>query len=662
MVGGYTLVSRLGGGAMGTVWTVHDDAGQTFAMKILRDSLTEEDANPQSTEYREQLTARERLRREALALSRVRHPGVASIVDMELDDALAFIVTELIDGDTLREDVAKNGPYTGEDLELLTEKLSSAVEAVHKAGLIHRDIKPTNVMIAAAGPVLVDFGIAMGEGESHVTRTGLVMGTPGFIAPEVIEGNESDIATDWWSVASVLAFAATGKPVFGTKPIMAVLEREASGNADLAGLPPRTTAAFRAALSPDRSQRISAVQLLSIVRQDALDAAQASPTTAFPALNLGSTPDETGVVHPFDAGSSFRKEWVHDPAALTGDFAVPGTVALGQADAPTMTFDQSDLPGGTRLMPVTPAAGPVETADPPTQAMYAPAPTETVALNQPAPATVPVQVPAPAPLSEEFAAPAIIPQSELLDTEVTQRYHGTGAPLAALLAVPIALIAACLPVGAAIIALVIQWLATARGYSLKAQILRQTKRGRAAKRSDGAVSVIAAPWHLVRAVVTTLPSVLLWVLAAVVVNFLSQSLTSLPLAHSGVTLADRSFIYSLLAGSPRSASGVILGLAAAAVWLLVSLVSQRSAVRIGLAWAWNAMMHAGSPPPSPDLVTQPDGTLSDPSRGGAATNPPRRSRVGAVLAILLVALTLAAVVTFLALGSIDWSPIVLWTV
>ena len=179
MVGGYTLVSRLGGGAMGTVWTVHDDAGQTFAMKILRDSLTEEDANPQSPEYREQLTARERLRREALALSRVRHPGVASIVDMELDDALAFIVTELIEGDTLREDVATNGPYTGEDLELLTEKLSSAVEAVHKAGLIHRDIKPTNVMIAAAGPVLVDFGIAMGEGESHVTRTGLVMGTPG---------------------------------------------------------------------------------------------------------------------------------------------------------------------------------------------------------------------------------------------------------------------------------------------------------------------------------------------------------------------------------------------------------------------------------------------------------------------------------------------------
>ncbi len=123
---------------------------------------------------------------------------------------------------------------------------------MHAAGIVHRDIKPTNVMVSSTGPVLVDFGIAMGEGESHVTRTGLVMGTPGFIAPEIIDGAESDEMTDWWSVASVLAFAATGEPVFGTKPMMAVLERAASGSANLAGLPAGTMAAFRSALNPDR--------------------------------------------------------------------------------------------------------------------------------------------------------------------------------------------------------------------------------------------------------------------------------------------------------------------------------------------------------------------------------------------------------------------------
>ena len=211
VVGGYTLVSRLGAGAMGSVWRVRDDGGTTYAMKILRDSLADESGTPNSAstaahdpDLKPNITPRERLRREAMALKKVNHPGVCGIVDMELDDTLAFIVTELIEGRNLKEDVEVNGRYIGDDLERLARKLIDATKAVHAAGIVHRDIKPTNVMVSAAGPVLVDFGIAMGEGESHVTRTGLVMGTPGFIAPEIIEGAESDEMTDWWSVSSVL--------------------------------------------------------------------------------------------------------------------------------------------------------------------------------------------------------------------------------------------------------------------------------------------------------------------------------------------------------------------------------------------------------------------------------------------------------------------------
>lgn len=267
-VGGYTLVNRLGGGAMGSVWRVRDDGGNQYAMKILRDSVN---AYRENSEDDEQARARLRLKREALALQKIHHPGVCSIVDMELDASIAFIVTELIEGRNLREDVEENGPYIADDLERLSSKLIDAVKAVHEAGIIHRDIKPTNVMIAAHGPVLVDFGIAMGEGESHVTRTGLVMGTPGFIAPEIIEGEDSDEITDWWSVSAVLAFAATGKPVFGTKPLLAVLERAASGNADLTGLPPKTMAAFRKALQPVREQRCSPSELEQAISQDAMD-------------------------------------------------------------------------------------------------------------------------------------------------------------------------------------------------------------------------------------------------------------------------------------------------------------------------------------------------------------------------------------------------------
>ena len=352
VVGGYTLISRLGSGAMGSVWRVRDDGGQVYAMKILRDSLADDASGgagapdsrrtAQDPNLKENVTPRERLRREALALRKVNHPGVCGIVDMELDDALAFIVTELIEGRNLKDDVAVNGRYIGDDLERLARKLIEAVRAVHAVGIVHRDIKPTNVMVSASGPVLVDFGIAMGEGESHVTRTGLVMGTPGFIAPEIIEGAESDEATDWWSVASVLAFAATGAPVFGTKPMMAVLERAASGNANLTGLPAGTLAAFRSALNPDRAKRCTPEQLLQAIALDALNpaawqGAQAGPFGAGAivggaAIVAGSTDgnDAAEAMRPFGPSLSIAKATPDsdsglDPGVESSAHAATGT-------------------------------------------------------------------------------------------------------------------------------------------------------------------------------------------------------------------------------------------------------------------------------------------------------------------------------------------------
>ena len=385
LVGGYTLISRLGSGAMGSVWRVRDDGGHQYAMKILRDSLAEEDASGERS--RDQLTARERLRREAMALQKVRHPGVCGIVDMELDDALAFIVTELIEGKNLREDVRANGRYVGDDLERLGRKLIEAVKAVHAAGIVHRDIKPTNVMVSNTGPVLVDFGIAMGEGESHVTRTGLVMGTPGFIAPEIIDGVESDEMSDWWSVASVLAFAATGEPVFGTKPMMAVLERAAAGSANLAGLPAGTMAAFRSALNPDRTKRCTPDELLQAIALDALNpqAWDAADT----ASDSGSTADISEAMPPFaespdnprtlwrsldqvtgeDAiGTRTLPQFVEATQAIgtTGIADITDTVIADASDADTSVMDinahTTTIPLGTGTR-VLPAMLPVDSGD-----------------------------------------------------------------------------------------------------------------------------------------------------------------------------------------------------------------------------------------------------------------------------------------------------------
>lgn len=385
LVGGYTLISRLGSGAMGSVWRVRDDGGHQYAMKILRDSLAEEDASGERS--RDQLTARERLRREAMALQKVRHPGVCGIVDMELDDALAFIVTELIEGKNLREDVRTNGRYVGDDLERLGRKLIEAVKAVHAAGIVHRDIKPTNVMVSNTGPVLVDFGIAMGEGESHVTRTGLVMGTPGFIAPEIIDGVESDEMSDWWSVASVLAFAATGKPVFGTKPMMAVLERAAAGSANLAGLPAGTMAAFRSALNPDRTKRCTPDELLQAIALDALNpqAWDAADT----ASDSGSTADISEAMPPFaESPDNPRTLWrsldqvtgedaigtrtlpqfveVTQAIGATGIADITDTVIADASDADTSVMDinahTTTIPLGTGTR-VLPAMLPVDSGD-----------------------------------------------------------------------------------------------------------------------------------------------------------------------------------------------------------------------------------------------------------------------------------------------------------
>lgn len=363
VVGGYTLLSRLGAGAMGSVWRVRDDGGQVYAMKILRDSLADDadttapvgDRDGGAQADRDRLTARERLRREAMALKRVNHPGVCGIVDMELDDTLAFIVTDLIEGTNLRDDVKTNGRYTGDDLERLARKLIDAVRAVHAAGIVHRDIKPTNVMVSASGPVLVDFGIAMSGGESHVTRTGLVMGTPGFIAPEIIEGAESDELTDWWSVASVLAYAATGTPVFGTKPMMAVLERAASGNANLTGLPAGTMAAFRAALDPDRRKRCTPDRLLHAIALDALN--------PFAWQDAATDSGETEVVRPFDGAgpANPRALWRSEPTVIDPQVASEFNALLAQGliVAPDDDRDDRDnaaATGATSAIPTDVAA------------------------------------------------------------------------------------------------------------------------------------------------------------------------------------------------------------------------------------------------------------------------------------------------------------------
>ncbi|NYI40550.1 serine/threonine-protein kinase [Demequina lutea] len=201
-VGGYIVERPLGSGGSGQVYLVRNAEGAAVALKRV-DAQHDE-------------VAAERLRREVRALMAVRHPAVPRVLDAELEDDDTFVVFEFIEGECLADEVAARGPLEGEDLAYCAERIAGALEAAHAAGLVHRDVTPSNVMMSPAGAVLIDFGLSHRADDSRLTREGLVSGTAGYVAPEVIDGAEPGADADRWAWAATMAFAMTGKAPYGT--------------------------------------------------------------------------------------------------------------------------------------------------------------------------------------------------------------------------------------------------------------------------------------------------------------------------------------------------------------------------------------------------------------------------------------------------------------
>jgi serine/threonine protein kinase len=242
-LGPYRLVQELGEGGMGVVHLALDRKGRAVAIKVLRPHVAHDP------------DARLRLAREVETLTRVRNPRVAPVLDADLIGDRPYVVTRYIPGPSLDQVVREEGPLEGEDLLRIATGLAEALDAIHEADVIHRDLKPGNVLLVDGDPVLIDFGIAHVADEVRITMAGMVMGTPGYLAPEVVEGEPVTEATDWWGWAATLAFAASGTPPFGKGPMEAVLARVSRGEADLSGVDPELAPLLRAALSPDPGER-----------------------------------------------------------------------------------------------------------------------------------------------------------------------------------------------------------------------------------------------------------------------------------------------------------------------------------------------------------------------------------------------------------------------
>ncbi len=243
-LGGYRLIRRLGTGGAGTVWLAEDGGGTRVALKAMHPAMA---ASEES---------RQRLERETRTVNSVRSPFVAHIVDAETEASQPFVVSEYVEGPTLAE-ILVSGPVPLRGVAALSYHLASTIAAVHHANIIHRDIKPSNIICSPRGPVLIDFGIAMATSDQHLTSTGLVSGTAGYTAPELLQGRGATKESDWWAWCATLLSCATGRPPFGKGDVSATMLRVLEGDPDLAGLHPMVADALVGGLAPDPNDRPS---------------------------------------------------------------------------------------------------------------------------------------------------------------------------------------------------------------------------------------------------------------------------------------------------------------------------------------------------------------------------------------------------------------------
>lgn len=249
LVGGYSLLTRIGEGGMGVVHLAQQPGGERVALKVLRPHIVGDDE------------ARARLAREVNSLSRIRSPRVAEIVDADPWGPVPFVATRYVPGLSLHDHVHEEGPIGGRDLTWFAGCLADALAAVHQCGVLHRDIKPANVLMEGRSPVLIDFGLARVADDPKLTHTGWLLGTPGYLAPEILYGENASTASDVHSWAATVAYAGTGRAPFGRGPAMAIMDRVRRGEHQLDGLPAPIRPLIAAALDPTPTRRPTLPQI-----------------------------------------------------------------------------------------------------------------------------------------------------------------------------------------------------------------------------------------------------------------------------------------------------------------------------------------------------------------------------------------------------------------
>ena len=536
-LGRYRVAHQIGEGGSGVVYVALDDDRKAYAVKVLRPHVASES------------TARERLAREVFTLSRVHHPSVAQVVEADTEGHPPYIVTEYIPAPSLHDVVRQHGPLDDEGLVRLGNGIGQALAHIHGVGVIHRDLKPANVLIDAGEPVLIDFGIAHLADQGRLTQFGMVMGTPGYVAPEVLAGRQVDGSTDWWAWAAMMAFAATARAPFGDGPTEAVLDRVRRGDADLRGVPEALLDVVRRGLSPDPARRPLPSEF-RVALVDLSDHPRAQPQASVLDLvaheqtqQLARNPDPVRSSHNVGSAASaatVRLPAIEEPAAASawltparGMAAAPPTArpTPGPAPVPAMrrnlfgkSVPRHDPAAQARTAPLS-QARPAALSNPqparPSQQVH---PNRQVPQTRPLPTVPPRGGQAPTPMPYPVTQPGPQGMSQpggvaaLPQTGRRLRTPRTGSLLALGCAVTAA--TGVMPIMAVIIGLGIA--AAARAVDASEQALSRRRDDRGRSRSDMLVVSLASPWRLLTGAVRAAVFLIVPLLVGAGITYLSS--------------------------------------------------------------------------------------------------------------------------------------------
>ena len=293
-IGGYRLRARLGAGGMGRVYLASTPAGRSVALKVVR------------TELGDDQDFRARFRQEIQAARQVHGLYTAQLLDADPAATPPWLVTAYVPGPSLAQAVAENGPMPEAMVFRLIARVAEALQAIHAAGVVHRDLKPSNVLLAPDGPRVIDFGIARALEATALTRSGMMVGSTQFMAPEQIRDQPVTPAIDVFALGSLAVYAARGRPPFGEGHSAALSYRVLHEPPDLDGCPPQLRALIESCLRKEASARPAPGQILEFCLAHTPgtgDPGWSPPSPALGTTAMPQTPPQPTVVAPQQAPS-----------------------------------------------------------------------------------------------------------------------------------------------------------------------------------------------------------------------------------------------------------------------------------------------------------------------------------------------------------------------